>query len=139
MLAESSREAPEFWATVGVFQLGEDREIRLLAYAGTAQRRAERAKKGVGDPGTIVVEVEFGQRLVVWTGGQARKHDMGRLKERDIADVVDCLRDAYALTDIDTFRGAAHLEVAEGIGLQRDSFRQLRPPQHAIGIRGGSS
>ncbi len=28
---------------------------------------------------------------------------MGRLKERDIADVVDCLRDAYALTDIDTF------------------------------------
>lgn len=103
MLAESSREAPEFWATVGVFQLGEDREIRLLAYAGTAQRRAERAKKGVGDPGTIVVEVEFGQRLVVSTGGQARKHDMGRLKERDIADVVDCLRDAYALTDIDTF------------------------------------
>ena len=28
---------------------------------------------------------------------------MGRLKERDIADVVDCLHDVYALTDIGTF------------------------------------
>jgi DNA-binding CsgD family transcriptional regulator len=28
---------------------------------------------------------------------------MGRLKEQDIADVVDCLRDIYAITDIGTF------------------------------------
>lgn len=28
---------------------------------------------------------------------------MGRLKEQDIVAVVDCLRDVYALTDIDTF------------------------------------
>jgi DNA-binding CsgD family transcriptional regulator len=28
---------------------------------------------------------------------------MGRLKEQDIADVVDCLRDVYALTDIGSF------------------------------------
>jgi hypothetical protein len=28
---------------------------------------------------------------------------MGRLKERDIVDVLDCLREIYAITDIGTF------------------------------------
>ena len=30
---------------------------------------------------------------------------MGRLQQRDIADVVDCLREVYAITDIGTFGG----------------------------------
>ena len=58
VLAESSREAPEFrrrhlqrlqafGRPLRVFQLGEDREIRLPAYAGTAERRAGRAKKAL--------------------------------------------------------------------------------------------
>lgn len=52
---------------------------------------------------------------------------MGRLKEQDLVAVVDCLRDVYALTDIDTFaeqlisrlRKVLHLEhIFEKLGVE---------------------